>query len=635
MKKNSKTKSIKILIASLLCGLAFTCVNVSAMESDSKNQQQQIPQNSNDNLSVTNNDNENEKLNANEIQKPIQESNSESNPSYSFDYMMKMQSISEQADLAKKFSSLIHNKNQQQQISQESNDNLNRNANIESTTTKKDQKNLNKNIEEKYETFNNLYEQFKEKAKNCMLLKEMKPYYDTLVKEFLDLYYKIPKTDGKYSEIIKEMENKIKDIHETYKEYEIDYMNRKYDQYENLYNELIKNKKRCFSSLDFNKKCKPLILESENVYKEIIKFINDYPEEGSIIKDKLKEKHEKFIKINDELKEAEKTCEKIYKDYGECIEIYKEFIEKSEKYDNNFEDNYEEYEKVCTPLFEKFENKYEQISNSKFKKYMNHLNFMGLISKVCEVDMIKKNFTEKSLGKNFIQERISQIENEEKNNIDSLNKKIETFFKQTVLPQKEYKSIKKNIYYGKINTMNRLNEKILDYKNLSRNKIKEIEKDMENIKKTKKQNIKKKIEVNAYKNIVASLKEILTHIFGFGYSKIKDIDPTILNQLHKIYKEMGYITNCDMPPTKMEQIPGNQEDVTINNINKIIDQINMLNNIDDFRYENIAEKIKGYIMWNIRHYRIIKEIEKMKEQFNNTYSILKNNTEEKYKSKKS
>ena len=43
MKKNFKNKSIKILITSLLCSLAFTCVNVSAMrESDNKDNNTKI-----------------------------------------------------------------------------------------------------------------------------------------------------------------------------------------------------------------------------------------------------------------------------------------------------------------------------------------------------------------------------------------------------------------------------------------------------------------------------------------------------------------------------------------------------------------------------------------------------------------
>ncbi len=54
MKKNFKNKSIKILITSLLCGLAFTCVNVSAMEnSDSEEQQQPISKESNNNSTIT------------------------------------------------------------------------------------------------------------------------------------------------------------------------------------------------------------------------------------------------------------------------------------------------------------------------------------------------------------------------------------------------------------------------------------------------------------------------------------------------------------------------------------------------------------------------------------------------------
>ena len=60
MKKNYKNKSIKILTTSLLCGLAFTCVNVNAMKNNnSEEQQPQISQESNNNSNVTNNDKEN------------------------------------------------------------------------------------------------------------------------------------------------------------------------------------------------------------------------------------------------------------------------------------------------------------------------------------------------------------------------------------------------------------------------------------------------------------------------------------------------------------------------------------------------------------------------------------------------
>ena len=60
MKKNYKNKSIKILTTSLLCGLAFTYVNVNAMKNNnSEDQQPQISQESNDNSNVTNNDKEN------------------------------------------------------------------------------------------------------------------------------------------------------------------------------------------------------------------------------------------------------------------------------------------------------------------------------------------------------------------------------------------------------------------------------------------------------------------------------------------------------------------------------------------------------------------------------------------------
>ncbi len=59
MKKNSKTKSIKILITSWLCGLAFTCVNVSAMEDNIEEQQQQISQEVNNNSNTYNTENEN------------------------------------------------------------------------------------------------------------------------------------------------------------------------------------------------------------------------------------------------------------------------------------------------------------------------------------------------------------------------------------------------------------------------------------------------------------------------------------------------------------------------------------------------------------------------------------------------
>ena len=60
MGKNFKNKSVKLIITSLLCGLAFTYVNVNAMKNNnSEEQQPQISQESNDNSNVTNNDKEN------------------------------------------------------------------------------------------------------------------------------------------------------------------------------------------------------------------------------------------------------------------------------------------------------------------------------------------------------------------------------------------------------------------------------------------------------------------------------------------------------------------------------------------------------------------------------------------------
>ncbi len=63
MKKNYKNKNIKIFITSLICGLAFTFVNVNAMnDSDSEVQQQQISQEVNNDSNSTNNDNNNSNI---------------------------------------------------------------------------------------------------------------------------------------------------------------------------------------------------------------------------------------------------------------------------------------------------------------------------------------------------------------------------------------------------------------------------------------------------------------------------------------------------------------------------------------------------------------------------------------------
>ena len=64
MGKNFKNKSVKLIITSLLCGLAFTCVNVNAMEnSDSEIEQQQSQE--------TNKENENNRKKREDIKKKI------------------------------------------------------------------------------------------------------------------------------------------------------------------------------------------------------------------------------------------------------------------------------------------------------------------------------------------------------------------------------------------------------------------------------------------------------------------------------------------------------------------------------------------------------------------------------------
>ena len=77
MKKIFKNKNIKILITSLLCGLTFTYINASAMESNE--------------------------------QKQSQESNNKSNSTFDFKNAMDMQSNFEQAVLAQKSSIRIYN----------------------------------------------------------------------------------------------------------------------------------------------------------------------------------------------------------------------------------------------------------------------------------------------------------------------------------------------------------------------------------------------------------------------------------------------------------------------------------------------------------------------------------------------
>ena len=199
MKKIFKNKSIKILITSLLCGLICGCINASAME--------------------------------NSEQKQSQEYNRKSNATFNFKNAMDMQCFFEQAALAQKLSinaNTMKNKNidlnktinlaeinTNSSNEQKTTQNRNKNEifeeekiyeNNEFTKTEEDYENQDKDIKEKYDAFIKHYNEFKEKDKIFMSLEEIKPYYEILIKKYQDLYYKIPKNNINYSEIIKDRE---------------------------------------------------------------------------------------------------------------------------------------------------------------------------------------------------------------------------------------------------------------------------------------------------------------------------------------------------------------------------------------------------------------------------------------------